>query len=260
MSKIQIDRRTFIAKLGGAAAIATMSSETLADALEHKMIAELDNKAVETLTTKSNNVKTVRKGVGGIFKTQGELPTMPDKPTIVDFFKLRFAPATHVLQSADHALKTGQPERVVFACLMHDVTMSLSMADHGYWGAQLLAPYVDKRVSWAIRQHQALRFFPDESVGYEYPEIYIKMFGENFKPEPYIYQTYEYARKHKWYMDSRMITVSDTYAFNPDLAVTLDPFIDILGRNFKQPKEGLGYDNSASAHMWRTLINPDRPL
>jgi hypothetical protein len=260
MSNIQIDRRAFITKLGGAAVVATLSADTLADALEEKMSEELDKQAAEVLSNRDDSVGFVRRGVGSIFKTQGALPVMPAKPTIFDFFKLRFAPATHVLQSADHALKTGQPERVVFACLMHDVTMSLSMADHGYWGAQLLAPYVDERVSWAIRQHQALRFFPDESVGYEYPELYVKMFGENFKPEPYIYQTYEYARKHKWYMDSRMITVNDTYAFNPDLAVTLDPFIDILGRNFKQPKEGLGYDNSTSAHMWRTLINPDRPL
>ena len=37
-------------------------------------------------------------------------------------------------------------------------------------------------------------------------------------------------------------------------------FADIIGRNFKQPKEGLGYDNSPSAHMWRTIANPNRPL
>ena len=39
-----------------------------------------------------------------------------------------------------------------------------------------------------------------------------------------------------------------------------EPFIDIVGRHFKQPKEGLGYDNSSSAHMWRTLAFPDRSL
>jgi hypothetical protein len=42
--------------------------------------------------------------------------------------------------------------------------------------------------------------------------------------------------------------------------VSLDPFIDIIGRQFKQPKEGLGYDNSLVAHMWRSLIFPDTPL
>ena len=28
----------------------------------------------------------------------------------------------------------------------------------------------------------------------------------------------------------------------------------------KQPKEGLGYDGSPVAHMWRTMIYPDTPL
>ena len=37
-------------------------------------------------------------------------------------------------------------------------------------------------------------------------------------------------------------------------------FTDIVGRHFKQPKEGLGNDNSPVAHMWRTLANPDAPL
>ena len=34
--------------------------------------------------------------------------------------------------------------------------------DHGWWGAQLLAPYVEERISWGIRYHQALRFYPDD--------------------------------------------------------------------------------------------------
>jgi hypothetical protein len=42
--------------------------------------------------------------------------------------------------------------------------------------------------------------------------------------------------------------------------VTLDPFVDVLGRHFKQPKEGLGFDASPVAHMWRSLIYPDNPL
>ena len=35
---------------------------------------------------------------------------------------------------------------------------------------------------------------------------------------------------------------------------------DIMSRQFKQPKEGLGYDNSPVAHMWRSMIRPDSPL
>jgi len=42
--------------------------------------------------------------------------------------------------------------------------------------------------------------------------------------------------------------------------VELDEFNDVIGRNFRQPREGLGWDSSASAHMWRTLIRPTRYL
>jgi hypothetical protein len=36
-------------------------------------------------------------------------------------------------------------------------------------GAQMMEPYVSERVGWGIRYHQALRFYPDSSVGCEYP-------------------------------------------------------------------------------------------
>jgi hypothetical protein len=42
--------------------------------------------------------------------------------------------------------------------------------------------------------------------------------------------------------------------------VSIDPFVDIIGRHFKQPAEGLGFDDTPSSHMWRTMIWPDRPL
>ena len=134
---------------------------------------------------------------------------MPDKPTLVDFFNLRFAPARHVLQSANYALQTGQPEETVLACLLHDVVQNLIKVDHGWWGAQLVEPYVDERVAWAIRYHAALRFYPDESVGYEYPEMYNRIFGEDYIPEPYIERDYQHARAHKWYMDARLVTLND---------------------------------------------------
>jgi hypothetical protein len=185
---------------------------------------------------------------------------MPAKPTLVDFFNLRFEEAQHTMQSATRALKNGLPERVVFACLLHDTGMAVQKADHGYVGAALYEPYVDERVSWAIRYHQALRFFPDPSVGYEYPEMYYDLFGKDFVPEPYIQRDYEYARKHKWYMDARLVTLNDEYSFDKSITLTIDPFIDMIGRNFKQPPEGLGWDDTPSSWMWRTIINPSRPL
>ena len=71
---------------------------------------------------------------------------------------------------------------------------------------------------------------------------------------------YERARNHKWYMTSRLICVNDVYSFDPNAKVSLDDFVDIIGRNFRQPEEGLGLDDSPSAHMWRTMMWPNRFL
>ena len=190
------------------------------------------------------------------------LPEMPEKPTLIDFFNLRFAPTTqHLLQSANLAQKNGLSEKMVLACLLHDISVTgFIRSDHGYWGAQMIEPYVDEEVSWAIRMHQCCRFFPDESVGYGYPENYVRMFGEDYEPEPYIKADYERARNHEWYMSARMICVNDLYSFEPDVVVELDQFTDIIGRHFKQPEEGLGNDNSPAAHMWRTLRRPCNAL
>src|SRR5262249_8824829 len=267
---MQIDRRAFLATLSVPIAIETMSSEALADALEHYMIDQLDQPAVAPPSQQAEVTQSpYRRGVGTLFvlqRTEGDPPPlmklqpMPPNPTLLDFFALRFAPANHVLQSATRALKTGQSETTILACLLHDVVLRLIKTDHGWWGAQLIEPYVPEKVSWAIRYHQALRFYPDQSAGYEYPEMYHRIFGRDYVPPPHIEAAYKYARKHRYYMEARLITVNDLYSFDRNAQVTIEPFVDIIGRHFKQPKEGLGNDNSPVAHMWRTIANPDQPL
>jgi len=262
---MDIDRRAFLASLGGVAAVEAMDSEARAEALEHYLMSTLDEQAPALPPAPD----PWRRGAGNLFipsrTDEGDralraLAPMPEKPTLVDFFNLRFAPATHVLQSAARALKTGMSEEIVLACLLHDVVLNLIKVDHGWWGAQMLEPYVSEKVSWAIRYHQALRFYPDPSVGYEYPELYVRIFGKDYVPQPHIKQAYEYARNHKWYMEARLITVNDLYAFDPNAKVSLEPFLDIMGRHFRQPKEGLGFDGSPVAHMWRTMMYPNNPL
>ena len=189
------------------------------------------------------------------------LPTMPAEPTLMDFFKYRFGPCAHLLQSARHARSAGLPGHLVLAALLHDIsTIGFIRGDHGYWGAQLLEPYVDEEVSWSIRAHQVLRFYPDEKYGYKYPDLYIKFFGANYKPEPYIERAYQKIKNHKWYETARLITVNDIYSFDPNMSVSLDPFRDIVARNFRQPEEGLGWDDSPASHMWRTINWPTRFL
>ncbi len=156
-------------------------------------------------------------------------------------------------------MKNGMSEEVILACLLHDTVQELIKVDHGWWGAQMYEPYVSPKVTFAIRYHQALRFYEDKEHGYEYPDLYRRMFGVDYKPEPYIEQAWQTASKHKWYFESRMVTVNDLYAFEPNVHPTLDQFTDIIGRNFKQPKEGLGFDNTPVAHMWRSIAHAGSP-
>jgi hypothetical protein len=245
-----------------------MTTLQRAEAAEHALSQELDRVVVKSVIFTSGE-RDPRQPVprppddGRLYMMGHDprLPKMPDKPTLFDFFRYRFGPSMHLLQSARLAMKNGVSEKIVLACLLHDVAIAgFIRSDHGYWSAQLLEPYVDEEVAWGIRYHQALRFFPDESVGYRYPELYVKLFGADYVPEPHIQEAHRYARNHKWYMTSRLITVNDLYSFDPSVKVELEEFTDVVGRHFRQPKEGLGFDQSPSAHMWRTINWPTRYL
>ncbi len=191
------------------------------------------------------------------------LPRMPQAPVLLDFFKLRFGDLTarHLLTSAKRAHEAGMDEKVVLACLLHDISNGcLIRSDHGYWSAQIIAPYVSEEIAWAVKYHQALRYFEDQSVGYAYPESYDRFFGPDYVPPEHIRRDAEFARSHHWYMTSRLITTYDIYHFDAAVATDTAFLEDIIGRNFKQPKEGLGFDGSPVAHMWRTMIWPNNFL
>jgi hypothetical protein len=265
-----IDRRKFIAALGGAAAVAAMSAEARADALEEHLNETLNTATKKKFPTVAQvnaqiNTRTYRRGVGKLFAGQegnvGYLPAMPANPTLIDFIKLRLdGSRDHCLQSAHLAKTRGMDEEIILACLLHDLPMSLMRSEHGFWSAQLFQPYVSEKMTFAIRHHASLRFFPDEKAGYEYPDLYRTMYGEDYVPPPHVQAEYAMVRKHRWYMAPRLVTVNDLYSFNPDVKVELGEFEDIIGRHFRHPKEGLGFDGTPVAHMWRSIANPDSPL
>lgn len=255
---------------------AHLTPEEKADLLEELLAEEL-NETAKSVTgprplplvadiESAIEGRTFRRGVGKLFvaaegKKVKRLAPLPQGHRLEDFFRLRFMGASkHCLQSANLAMKNGASEEVILACLLHDSVQSLMRVDHGWWAAQVYEPYVSERVAFAIRYHQALRFYPDAEAGYSYPELYHVLFGEDYKPEPYIEAAYQMVRKHKWYGDVRTVTVNDLYSFEPGVNPEWEQFADIIGRHFKQPKEGLGYDGSPVAHMWRSIEMPDRCL
>ena len=134
-----------------------------ADALEHQQMQEFEDKILtkSLLFNLADADRTLlfRDDTGRLLQ-MGEdprLPEMPEKPVLMDFIRLRFSAGgqQHLLQSANLAQKNGLPENMVTACLLHDIAVSgFIRADHGYWGAQLIEPYVEEEVFWASREGQ----------------------------------------------------------------------------------------------------------
>ena len=71
---------------------------------------------------------------------------------------------------------------------------------------------------------------------------------------------WEYCANHRWYDSAMQVVVNDLYAFDPNEIVRVEEFTDVIEPNFRQPPEGLGFDGSPSAHMWRTIIWPNNFL
>ena len=149
-----MDRRKFLASVGGATALAAMSVSEKADALEQAMAEELDSIVVKPnlCTTYGIEGPKIVKGVKRdkyyMMGHDPRLPRMSEKPTLMEFYKKRFGSVQHMLQSARLAKINGLPEKTVLACLLHDISVGgLIRMDHGYWGAQLVAPYVEEEVA-----------------------------------------------------------------------------------------------------------------
>src|SRR5271170_3382810 len=100
---MEIDRRAFFAGLGGVAAVAAMADEAKAEALEHHMMLQLNvaNQAnpsakFPTVAEVSAQIETqpTRRGAGNLFVSHTgnvkRLAPLPEQPTLVDFYKLRF--------------------------------------------------------------------------------------------------------------------------------------------------------------------------
>ena len=84
-------------------------------------------------------------------------------------------------------MKTGMSEEIILACLLHDCVLALIKPDHGWWGAQLFEPYIpekSRRSRSAITRRCAS--IADEEAGYEYPDQYYRIFGNDYTPPPHI--------------------------------------------------------------------------
>ena len=163
------------------------------------------------------------------------LPKMPEKPTLIDFFKLRFASTNTCCRAprmrsrpASREGHSGLPAARHRRRQLHPLRPRLlGRADDRALcrrGGQLGDPHAPG--SALLSDSRRLKISGDVHP----------LFGADYEPEPYISRNTS-APNHKWYMTSRMITVNDIYSFDPNAKVDLDDFIDIIGRNFRSRRK-----------------------
>jgi predicted HD phosphohydrolase len=59
----------------------------------------------------------------------------------------------HSLQAATRALRAGEPDDMIVACLLHDSAVGIAPANHGQVAAEILRPYVSEEVYWVVKHH-----------------------------------------------------------------------------------------------------------
>jgi hypothetical protein len=242
-----------------------------ADELEESMMHEL-----ERVVTKSTlhylaegEVKTTpprrsgRKNPGKHF-LMGADPRLPPMPAEADagglYFRCRFASHAHLLQSATHALKAGHNEKghSRLPAARHRRGQASSAATTATGRADdraLCGPRSQLGGAHASRRCA----FSRTSRRLAYPEMYLKLFGDDISPSPTSSPNTS-ARGTQMVHDvaadlrERHLFVRSERQGEPRR----------LRRHHRpqlpQPEEGLGLDDSPSAHMWRTMMWPNRFL
>ena len=182
-----------------------MTLSEKADAIEEHMMHELDKIVTKSVFANMTDGHVDMEGGAALQKKypgkyfnmgpDPRLPPMPEKPTLLDYFKNRFASTNHLLQSGALALKNGHSEKVVLACLLHDIAVvGFIRCDHGYWGAQMIAPYVDEEVSGRSACTRRCASSPTSRSATTIPTCTPSISGQDYEPEPYIHEEYKRAR------------------------------------------------------------------
>src|SRR5215813_6241648 len=117
----------------------SLSMSELADRLEEEKMHDMERIITRSTlahlmdgNVKMDTSEDMRARYPGKFFLMADdprLPPMPEKPTLVDYFRRRFASTAHLLQSATHALRGGQPKKSYWpACCTTSPSLASSAA------------------------------------------------------------------------------------------------------------------------------------
>ena len=140
-----------------------------ADALEEHMMHELEHIVTKSVLFGMDDGKVeMDSGPALMAKNPGKymlmgadprLPKMPAKPTLLDYFRCRFASTSHLLQSATHALKVGEEYGVWGGFSEHDRTLLRELGWQDTLNGERMADVgkLDTRLARLRRQQKQVR-------------------------------------------------------------------------------------------------------
>ena len=215
------------------------STSERADELEHRQMRELG----ERIVGKSPALQPRRRRAGPsasapsagrmLMGEDPRLPPLPEKPTLLDFFRCRFAiaPQAHLLQSANLAQKNDLSDKMV---------LGLPAARHRGGGFHPHRPrLLGRPARRALRGRggelgrsaptRPCASFPTNRSGTTTRRTTACSSATTTSRSPTWWPRTRRARSHKWYMSARVICVNDLYSFDPDVHVDLEQFEDVVG-------------------------------
>jgi predicted HD phosphohydrolase/alpha-ketoglutarate-dependent taurine dioxygenase len=129
----------------------------------------------------------------------------------------------HNLQTATRALRAGEPEEVVVASLLHDVTESIAAKNHGGVMAALLEPYVSPKITWMLREHEVFQSY-----------YYVHYFGGDRNMRDALLDTVE--DKSWWHFTKKWCDDYDQASFDPTYpSLSLDVFEPMVHNVLSKP-------------------------
>jgi predicted HD phosphohydrolase len=129
----------------------------------------------------------------------------------------------HNLQTATRALRAGEPEEVVVASVLHDVTESIAAKNHGGVMAALLEPYVSPKITWMLREHEVFQSY-----------YYVHYFGGDRNMRDALLDTVE--DKSFWHFTKKWCDDYDQASFDPTYpSLSIDIFEPMVHNVLSKP-------------------------
>jgi hypothetical protein len=156
----------------------------------------------------------------------------------------------HALQSAEWALEHDCDDEVVTAAFLHDYGKLINRRKHSWFSAEMMRPYVSERVYFMIQVHFDIgHLLMDREPWFSAP---------CFAPEANrldLEERLQWIRNHEWFKGAALVCKAEIEARTPKRCPdVIGDLRKVLGRTFKLPRQGLGYDHSSAAELWKVAI------